>query len=131
MWRGGTCTPSLSVKRPHASPNGGQLAEAITNIHRLPTCDVVPSCNSIYCVHGFIGDTPVNFLVDLRAAMLVVHHNLVKHLHCMDTTRHAVGANGSPLDVVGQTTATITLRNFTVNHNFVVVHNLSGLFVRG
>ena len=34
----------------------------------------------------------------------------------MDTTRHAVGANGSPLYIVGQTTATITLSNFTVNH---------------
>ena len=57
--------------------------------------------------------------------MSVLHHNLVKHLHCMDTTRHAVGANGSSLNVVGHTTATITLSNFTVNHNFIVVRNLT------
>ena len=125
MWRGGTCTLSLSVKQPQASLNGGRLAKAITNIHQPPTCNVVPSCNSIYCVNGFIGDTPVNFLVDSGAAMSVVHYNLVKHLHCMDTTRYAVGANGNPLDVVGQTTATITLSNFTVNHNFIVVRNLT------
>ena len=41
--------------------------------------------------------------------MSVVHYNLARHLHFMNTTSCAVGANGSPLDVVGQTTTTITL----------------------
>ena len=54
--------------------------------------------------------------------MSVVHHNLARHLHFMNTTSCAVGANGSPLDVVGQTTA---LGSFTVDHNFIVVGNLT------
>ena len=85
---------------------------------------MVSNVNSIYCVNGFIGETPINFLVDSGAAMSVVHYNLVRHLHFMSTTSCAVGANGSPLDVVGQTTATITLGSFTVDHNFIVVRNL-------
>ena len=36
-----------------------------------------------------------------------------------------MSANGSPLDIVGQTVVTVTLDNFTVNHNFTVVNNLT------
>ena len=34
-------------------------------------------------------------------------------------------ANGTPLDVVGQTTVTLQLGNFKVDHQFIVVHNLT------
>ena len=68
---------------------------------------------------------PINFLIDSGVAMSVVHYNLVRHLNFMDTTSCAVGANGSPLDVVGQTTVTITLGSYTVDHNFIVVRNLT------
>ena len=37
----------------------------------------------------------------------------------------AVGANGTPLDVVGQTTVTLQLGNFKVDHQFIVVRNLT------
>ena len=57
--------------------------------------------------------------------MSVVHYNLVRRLHFISTTSCAVGANGSPLDVVGQTIATITLGSFIVDHNFIVVWNLT------
>ena len=57
--------------------------------------------------------------------MSVVHYNLVRHLHFTNTANCAVGANGNPLEVVGQTTATITLGDFTVDHNFTVVRNLT------
>ena len=94
MWRSGTCTSPLSIKRQQASPNGGRLAKALAYIHRPPQeCSMVPSVNSIYCVNGFIGETPINFLVDSGATMSVVHYNLVRHLHFMSTTSCAVGAN--------------------------------------
>ena len=109
---------SVSVKRQQASPNGGRLAKAIIDIHRPNYgCSIIPSVNSIYCISGFIGEMPINFLIDSGAAMSVVHYNLVRHLNFMDTTSCAVGANGSPLDVVGQTTVTITLGSYTVDHN--------------
>ena len=36
-----------------------------------------------------------------------------------------MGANGSPLDVVGQIMVTITLGNFIIDHQFVAVRNLT------
>ena len=81
------------------------------------------SVNSIYCISGFIGEMPINFLIDSGAAMSVVHYNLVRHLNFMDTTNCAVGANGSPLDVVGQTTVTITLGSYTVDEVLLVCDN--------
>jgi len=68
---------------------------------------------------------PDNFLVDSGAAVSVVHYNLVRDMQLADTPSGAVGANGSPLDVVGQTTVTIILGYFTIKHNFVVVRNLT------
>ena len=65
------------------------------------TSITLPSINSIYSVNGYIGDTPVNFLVDSGAALSVVHYNLVKDMQLTQTSHCAVGANGSPLDVVG------------------------------
>ena len=89
------------------------------------TSITLPSINSIYSVNGYIGDTPVNFLVDSGAALSVVHYNLVKDMQLTQTSHCAVGANGSPLDVVGQIMVTITLGDFMIGHNFVVVRNLT------
>ena len=68
-----------------------------------------------------------NFLVDSRsgAAVSVVHSNLVKDCPMTKQGGLAVGASGSPLDVVGQTVTTITLRDFTIGHTFTVVNNLT------
>ena len=80
---------------------------------------MLPSINSIYSVNGYIGDTPVNFLVDSGAALSVIHYNLVKDMQL------AVGANGSPLVIVGQIMVTVALADFIIDHNFVVVRNLT------
>ena len=36
-----------------------------------------------------------------------------------------MGANGTPLDVVGQTTVSLQLGDFKVDHHFIVVNNLT------
>ena len=41
------------------------------------------------------------------------------------TFHYAVGANGSPLDTVGQVIVTIALGTFVVAHTFVVFRNLT------
>ena len=92
-------------------------------LHVDKTCFLRPG--HIYSVNGYIGDTPVNFLVDSGAALSVVHYNLVKDMQLTQTSHCAVGANGSPLDVVGQIMVTITLGDFMIGHNFVVVRNLT------
>ena len=126
MWRTRTCASLLSFKRRQASPIDGRLAKAITDPHRLQhNFFVLPSINSIYSVNGYIGDTPVNFLVDSGAALSVIHYNLVRDMQLTQTSHCAVGANGSPLDIVGQVMVTIALGTFVIAHTFVVVHNLT------
>ena len=41
------------------------------------------------------------------------------------TSHCAVGANGSPLDIVGQIMVTVALGDFIIDHNFVAVCNLT------
>ena len=120
-WRTRTCASLLSFKQRQASPIDGRLAKAIIDPHRLQhNFFVLPSINSIYSVNGYIGDTPVNFLVDSGAALSVIHYNLVRDMQLTQTSHCAVGANGSPLDIVGQVMVTIVLGTFVVVHNLTV-----------
>ena len=86
---------------------------------------MLPSINSIYSINGYIGNIPVNFLIDSGAALSVMHYNLVKDMQLTPTSHCAVGANGSPLDTVGQVMVTIMLGTFVVAHTFIVVRNLT------
>lgn len=67
----------------------------------------------------------MNFLVESQTALSVVHYNLVRDMQLTQTPHCAVGANGSPLDVVGQIIVNITLRDFIIDHKFVAVCNLT------
>ena len=126
MWRTWTPVLTLSFKRQLASPTGGKLAKTIDDLHREAEVSNAPlSVNSIYCVNGLLNDVPTNLLVDSGAVMSAVHCNLVKGSHITKHGGLAVGANGSPLDVVGQVVFTVMLGNFTVNHHFTVVNNLT------
>jgi len=64
-------------------------------------------------------------LIDSGAAMSVIHYKVVNTNVITEQGGYAVSANGSPLDVVGQTVVTVTLDNFAVDHNFTVVKNLT------
>ena len=126
MWRTRTRAPLLSFKRRRANPIDGRLAKTISDPHRPQhNFFVLPSINSICSINGYIGDTPVNLLIDSGAALSVIHYNLVSDMQLVQTSHCAVGANGSPLDIVGQVTITIALGTFVVAHTFVVVRNLT------
>ena len=85
----------------------------------------VPSVNAVFYVCGRIGSRPTQFLLDSGAAMSVVNYNVVKCQPIAEIHTHAVGANGAPLDVIGQTTVTLQLGDFKVDHQFTVVRNLT------
>ena len=78
-----------------------------------------------FYVCGCIGSRPTQFLLDSGAAMSVVNYNVVKCQPIAEIHTHAAGANGAPLDVIGQTTVTLQLGDFKVDHQFTVVRNLT------
>ena len=57
--------------------------------------------NAVFCVNGCIGELPVQFLLDSGAAVSVVNLNVVKQQPIDKAKTCAVGANGTPLDVIG------------------------------
>ena len=57
--------------------------------------------------------------------MSVVNYNVVREQPITKVNTYAVGANGTPLDVVGQTIVALQLGDFRVDHEFTVVHYLT------
>ena len=116
----------MSFKRGRASPDGGRLAKEVNNFHRPhQTTFTLPTVNAVFYVDGYIDKTPTQFLLDSGAAMSVVNYNVVREQPITKVNTCAVGANGTPLDVVGQTTVTLQLADFRVDHEFTVVHSLT------
>ena len=116
----------MSFKRKQASPDGGRLAETIVESHqRTEVSNIPPSINSIYCVNGLVDNYPTKFLIDSGAAMSVIRYDIVKGNLTTKQGGFAVSANGSPLDIVGQMIVAVTLDNFTTDHTFTVVRNLT------
>ena len=84
------------------------------------------SLNAVFYVKGMIGTSPTKFLLDTGAAMSALcwdilpegYQNQMESVHSK-----AVGANGLPLEVVGQVTVAISVGGFTCEQRFVVVRN--------
>ena len=116
----------MSYKRERASLNGGWVATEIINFHcPYQVTPTVPNVNAVFCVNGWIGELPIQFLLDSDAAVSVVNHNVVKQQPIDKAKTCAVGTNGTPLDVVGQTTVILQLGDFKVDHQFIVTNNLT------
>ena len=116
----------MSFKQPGASPNGGRLAKAVINLHRpYQVSTTISSLNTVFCINGYVGDVPTKFLLDSGAAISVINSDIVRDKPLNQVNICAVGANGTPLEVAGQTTVTIHLSDFKVDHQFTVVHNLT------
>ena len=89
----------MSFKQPGASPTGGWLAKAVINLHRpYQVSATISNLNTVFCVNGHVGEVPTKFLLDSGAAISVLNLDVVKLLHQVNIC--AVGANGTPLDVV-------------------------------
>ncbi|MCY4092857.1 MAG: hypothetical protein OXF62_18730, partial [Caldilineaceae bacterium] len=79
----------------------------MNNFHRPhQTTFTLPTVNAVFYVDGYIDKTPTQFLLDSGAAMSVVNYNVVREQPITKVYTCAVGANGTRLVVVGQTTVT-------------------------
>ena len=94
----------------------------LSNPHQLQ------NVHTILRVNGKVNNRNVSFLIDSGAAVSAVHTTLVPDSCVQDrpmSQGETVGANGTPLGVVGQATLLVTLGNFQVQQQFIVVKDLS------
>ena len=110
LWVRRSLVQNLPFKLLQASIKGGreQAPPTITHQaqHKDKDCSESPHISTILHINGLIGHSPVTFLPDSGGAMSVVRLDAVasefRDMISKDTSAAPVGANGSPLDVVGQ-----------------------------
>ena len=100
----------------------------MTYIHR--PCEInntLSASDATLYVDGLIGKIPIKFLLDSGAAMSVLCYEFIANHQpqITDSTTVAVGANGTPLDVIGYTTLTMSLGPFTTQQRFTIVRQLT------
>eukprot|EP00731_Ephydatia_muelleri_P017894 Em0010g992a len=79
-------------------------------------------------VQGMLAGRPLGFLIDSGAAVSVVTYGVLPssiRAKISNVAPIAIGANGSPLDVVGRVNIEITMDTFCTNHSFIVVQKLT------
>ena len=72
-------------------------------------------------------DHPVEFLLDSGAVISAVHYDALPvnlRIRMESYSMVMVGANGLPLDVAGEITATLTVVSFSDVHTLITVRNL-------
>ena len=82
----------------------------------------------ILFTEGLINKSPIRFLLDYGAAVSVKkQESLPKQSHSdiTETKTSAVTANGSHLNIIGQITLAVSMEQFTCDHTFVVINNLT------
>lgn len=141
LWGGRTFSTSVSFKLPGASPIGGrELAQEAVSTHRscvatdkvdrvarvLETVAVQAISDSAMRVEGQFQQEPVRFLLDSGAAVSVCRYESLPEDLSLDTepSVYTVGANGLPLDVLGQVTAEVSIGSFITMQDFVVVKGM-------
>ena len=118
----------LSFKLLQASSEGAQwMAGGSLGHHCYPGTTGV---NAFLQAGGTIGSNPVWFLPDSGTAVSVFCHNKLptSFTHLMEPGSSTVGANGLPLDVIGEVSLPVSLSGYQVLHTFFVVN---GLMVEG
>ena len=87
------------------------------------------SINTVLRINGLLGHSPVTFLLDSGATISVVRLDmLTADLRSQITTNELttpIGANGSPLDMVGQMKIPVTMGGFSTEQVFTVVKTLT------
>eukprot|EP00731_Ephydatia_muelleri_P013877 Em0007g1187a len=119
---------SVSFKLQGAKPGGERSLANTTLTHQLCTPSLQkPSINAVLQVMGTIDQSKTKFLIDSGAAVSVIHLKRVPGSSLIKETPNlqTVGANGAPLDIVGQTTLVVGLGTFQVEQEFVVARSLS------
>ena len=114
-----------------ASSEGGRSLARPPIIHQSTLTDPGKhiNTNNVLRVHGLMGSSPVQFLLDSGAPLSVVCYGALQDLYRRQMTTPdtptAVAANGAPLDLVGQVTIPISIAEFTSTHRFIVAHNIT------
>ena len=122
----------LNFNGPAGTANGSRLGARCMNVrqYRDPLhfgCNV-SNINSLLCIDGNVGKRSVNMLLDSGAAVSVIRSGVLEDRSrnlVMATSRTAIGANGLPLNVMGQVDLDICLGNFRTVHTFIVVRDLT------
>ena len=99
----------------------------MNNHHPYPNIANI-NLDVILFTEGLINESPVGFLLDFGAAVSVLKKDslpMQSHSDITETKTLAVTANGTLLNVVGQITLTVTMEQFTCDHTFVVINNLT------
>lgn len=122
----------MSFKLQGASSFGGRLAKKPINHHHQVTEELPHVCNlnvnAIFYVRGQLSHSPIQFLLDTGAAVSVVRHDVLGDnfkQKIIATQSATFGANGLPLEVLGQVTISVSLGDFNFLHLFIVVEKLS------
>ena len=79
--------------------------------------------NAIFHINGTFDKHNTSFLLDTGAAASIIRWDSLPLLYQNQTTKRTpqmVGANGSPLNVIGQVTLPLTLKDFSCEHSFYV-----------
>ena len=106
MWARRTLPEGLSVKRQRGSPEGAwRLAREALKHNKEPEQPTALEVNSVLWVDGTVGAQQLQFLLDSGAAFSLIRRDKLPEstLRLMEqATVSTVGANGLPMDVVGQ-----------------------------
>ena len=113
-----------------SSEEGRQLAPPLATLYRYQlNSGMSYNINTILRINGLLGHSPVTFLLDSGAAISVVRADaLTSELRSQITACEftaPVGANGVPLDMVGQVRIQVTIGNFYTEQVFTVVNTLT------
>ena len=105
-------------------PTRGWLGQKL-NDHSSTT---LIELNAIFHIDGTFDKHNTSFLLDTGAAASIIRWDSLPLLYQNRITERSpqmVGANGSPLNVIGQVTLPLTLKDFSCEHSFFVARDLT------
>ena len=112
----------------------GASASSIREERQLAPTEINFTCtasksSAVLKVPGYIGTTPVEFLVDSGAAVSVVRMDAIpassySHINYVSDVT-AVSASGHSLDIIGKAVLPLTIGHVKCKQEFTIVHNLT------
>ena len=111
------------IHQPHQGNNSESTCSSVNNSE----CYSITS-NTILRINGLLGHSPVTILLDSGAAMSVVRLDTLPSEITYKITEAKlapVGANGTPLDVVGQIQIPVKIGTYQTEQVFTVVNTLT------
>ena len=119
---------SVFFKQAAASPTEGRKLAASTITY--PSISThLQSIQTILRIDGLVGVVPTTFLIDSGASISAIKEQILPpniEVVGRQPSTNIVGANGSPIDVVGQLDISVSVTSeFSTMHTFMVVKDLN------